>query len=190
MNKGNFIEPFAVMINFEDGRISPPARLLNRRLSDLEGLFYDAEAYARALEDGDPVIYEVYEIPVPQEEGHLLSCTTVIYPGKIGGEYYFTTGHFHTTENRAEIYTCLQGEGFLLMATRLGDARSIQMKPGTSAYIPPYWSHRTLNCGVKPFIFYGVWPGDAGHDYWSIVENGFPLRVFEEQGLPVVKMSR
>ncbi|HSW35766.1 MAG TPA: glucose-6-phosphate isomerase family protein [Candidatus Limnocylindrales bacterium] len=182
-----FMEPFAVDINLENGHVSPPARLLTRRLSDLKGLFSDEEAYTRALEKDNSPLYDVYEIPVPKEEGHLLSCTTLIYPGKIGNEYYFTKGHFHTTENRAEIYTCLQGEGYLLMATRQGDVKSIFMKPGVSAYIPPYWSHRTLNCGKMPFVFYGVWPGDAGHDYQSIVENKFPLRVLEELGKPVVK---
>lgn len=181
------MEPYAVQIDFTSGAVSPPARLLVRRLSDLEGLFYDGEAFRRALADGNPVLYEVNEIPAPQEEGHLLSCTTVIHPGKIGREYYFTKGHFHTVENRAEIYTCLQGEGFLLMASRSGESRSISMKPGVSAYIPPCWSHRTLNCGERPFVFHGVWPADAGHDYRSITEDGFPLRVFEENGTPVVK---
>ena len=185
----SIMQPFAVEINFDSGRITAPARLLTRRLSDLEGLFSDGEAYRRALKEVDPVIYEVYEVPVPNEEGHLLSCTTLIHPGKIGGEYYFTKGHFHTRENRAEIYTCLRGEGYLLMGTRRGETCSIQMQPGTSAYIPPYWSHRTLNCGGGPFVFHGVWPGDAGHDYRSIARDGFPLRVFEEAGSPVVKKA-
>ena len=184
MNK--FMEPFAVEIDFHNGRVSSPARLIRRRLSDLEGLFYDQNEYRRIMEKEDPVLYEVYEIPVPQEEGHLLSCTTVINPGKVGREYYFTKGHFHTKESCAEIYTCLRGKGYLLMATRRGDVHSIHMQPGVSAYIPPFWSHRTLNCGEGPFIFHGVWPGDAGHDYRSILEGGFPLRVFEEEGVPVV----
>lgn len=174
------------MIDFNSGRVSSPARLIKRRLSDLEGLFYDPIAYRRILEKEDPVLYQVYEIPVPPVEGHLMSCITIINPGKVGREYYFTKGHYHTKENCAEIYTCLRGGGYLLMATRRGDVCSIRMKPGLSAYIPPYWSHRTLNCGNEPFIFYGVWPGDAGHDYRSILEEGFPLRVFEEKGEPVV----
>jgi len=180
------VEPFTVEINFENGHVNNASRVLTRKLSDLKGLFRDKEAYAQQIVAGDPVIYEVYEIRVPEEEGHLLSCTTIIYPGKVGNEYFFTKGHFHVKENRAEIYTCLQGEGYLLMTTRDGAARSVSMKPGVSVYIPPYWSHRTLNSGSKPFIFYGVWPGDAGHDYESILENGFPLRVVEIEGELVV----
>lgn len=108
------------------------------------------QSYSGMLAEDNPVIYQVYEIRVPEEEGHLLSCTTVIYPGKVGNEYFFTKGHYHVKEDRAEIYTCLQGEGYLLMTTREGGSRSVAMKPGTSAYIPPYWSHRTLNSGQTP----------------------------------------
>lgn len=186
MKRSNLMEPFAVEINFHDGRVTGASGVLTRKLSDLEGLFKDQQSYSGMLAEDNPVIYQVYEIRVPEEEGHLLSCTTVIYPGKVGNEYFFTKGHYHVKEDRAEIYTCLQGEGYLLMTTREGGSRSVAMKPGTSAYIPPYWSHRTLNSGRTPFVFHGVWPGDAGHDYDSIIKNNFSLRVFEINGLPVV----
>lgn len=187
MNQERVMEPFSVNINFDTGRVSAPARMITRSLSNLEGFFHDGEAYKALLTDHDPVLYMVHEIPVPNAEGHLLSCTTLIYPGKVGREYFFTKGHFHTIENRAEIYTCLRGEGYLLLATRDGESRAVHMKPGISAYIPPHWSHRTLNCGSEPFIFHGVWPADSGHDYESIVDHGFPVRVFEENGKPVVR---
>ena len=178
------MEPFEVNINFQNGQIQGASRVITRKLSDLAGLFYDQVAYDKLLSKDNPILYEVHEVSVPEEEGQLLSCTTVIFPGKIGSEYYFTKGHFHVKEDRAEIYTCLQGKGYLLMTTREGDARSYLMQPGTSVYIPPYWSHRTLNCGSEQFIFYGVWPGDAGHDYETISRDGFPLRVFEINGKP------
>lgn len=186
MAANKFMEPFSVEINFANGHVDGVGKVLTRTLSDLHGLYSDYQSYSKALANGDPVVYRVYEIQVPEEEGHLLSCTTVIYPGKVGSEYFFTKGHFHVREDRAEIYTCLQGEGYLLMTTRSGEAKSVVMKPGTSVYIPPHWSHRTLNSGKTPFIFYGVWPGDAGHDYESILQEGFPLRVFEIDGVPVV----
>lgn len=186
MAEENLMEPFSVEIDFTSGLVTGASRTLTRRLSDLEGLFKDQQAYAQMLTSDDPLVYQVYEIRVPEEEGHLLSCTTIIYPGKVGSEYYFTKGHYHLKEDRAEIYTCLQGEGYLLMATREGEARSTLMKPGTSVYIPPYWSHRTLNSGSVPFIFYGVWPGDAGHDYESIVKNSFSLRAYERDGVTVI----
>ena len=185
----NAMEPFAATIGLATGRIGPPARVLTRRLSDLRGLFHDQAAYEALMAAGDPVVYEVYEVRVPEEDGHLLSCTTVIHPGRVGREYFFTKGHYHLREPRAEIYTCLQGEGYLLLGNREGNARSIAMTPGVSAYIPPYWAHRTLNTGNHPFVFYGVWPADSGHDYDSIRRTGFPLRVFEEQGKPAVRAA-
>ncbi|HCC33694.1 MAG TPA: glucose-6-phosphate isomerase [Clostridiales bacterium] len=181
--------PFAVNIDLNTGHIGPPARALTRRLSDLRGLFCDEAAYSALTAAGDPVVYEVYEVRVPEEDGHLLSCTTIIHPGQVGREYFFTKGHYHLSEPRAEIYTCLRGEGYLLLGNREGESRSIVMIPGVSAYIPPYWAHRTLNTGSHPFIFHGVWPGDSGHDYGSIEQAGFPLRVFEERGRPAVKAS-
>ena len=110
-----FMEPFAVEIDLSNGKVSRASRVLTRKLSDLKGLFHDQQSYEEMLAKGDPVIYEVHEIRVPEEEGQLLSCTTIIYPGKVASEYFFTKGHFHIKENRAEIYTCLQGEGFLLI---------------------------------------------------------------------------
>ncbi len=189
MPSENCMAPFAVNIDLITGHIGPPARVLTRRLSDLRGLFCDEAAYSTAMAAGDPVVYEVYEVRVPEEDGHLLSCTTVIHPGRVGSEYFFTKGHYHLREPRAEIYTCLRGEGYLLLGNREGEGRSIGMTPGVSAYIPPYWAHRTLNTGKHPFVFHGVWPGDSGHDYGSIQQGGFPLRVFEEQGRPVVRAA-
>lgn len=178
--------PFHVNIDFQTGKVSEPAKVLTRRLSDLKGLFKDQEAYEKMLAEGNPILYDVYEIHVPEEPGHLASCTTIIYPGKVGDEYFFTKGHYHTIEGTAELYTCLQGEGYLLMMTKDGESRAIKMTPGVSAYIPPYWAHRTLNCGDKPFIFHGVWPADAGHDYETIAQTGFKQRVIEQKGKPVV----
>ncbi|GBF34270.1 glucose-6-phosphate isomerase [Desulfocucumis palustris] len=178
--------PFKVDIDFATGHVTAPAKVLTRRLSDLQGLFMDSAAYEQMLSRENPVLYDVYEIQVPEEAGHLASCTTVIYPGKVGKEYFFTKGHFHTIEETAEIYTCLRGEGYLLMMTRDGRSRAIKMTPGVSAYIPPYWAHRTLNCGGEPFVFYGVWPADAGHDYAAILDKGFKQRVMEVDGKPAV----
>lgn len=178
--------PFKVDIDFKSGHVSEPAKVVTRRLSDLKGLFMDAEAYDQMLARDNPVLYEVYEIYASEDAGHLASCITIIYPGKVGNEYFFTKGHFHALEGTAEIYTCLQGEGYLLMMTKDGRSEAVKMTPGISVYIPPYWAHRTLNCGKEPFIFHGVWPADAGHDYATIAEQGFIQKVIEVNGEPTV----
>jgi glucose-6-phosphate isomerase len=51
------------------------------------------------------------------------------------------------------------------------------MGPGTVAYVPPNWAHRTVNTGEEPFVFFAVYPGQAGHDYGTIEKTGFPQRV-------------
>jgi glucose-6-phosphate isomerase len=34
-----------------------------------------------------------------------------------------------------------------------------------------------VNTGEEPFIFFAVYPGQAGHDYGTIEKTGFPQRV-------------
>jgi glucose-6-phosphate isomerase len=45
-------------------------------------------------------------------------------------------------------------------------------------YVPPYWAHRSINSGNEPLISFCVYPGDAGHNYGDIKEEGFPKRIF------------
>lgn len=178
--------PFAVTIDLEAGVVTP-AEARVTRLSDLEGLFVDEEAYRQEREKGDLRVYTVYSIPVPEERGQLLSCTTILYPGKVGKEYYMTRGHFHLDTQAAEVYTCLSGEGYLLLVEDgSGEAESIKVVKGTSVYVPARWAHRMVNCGKIPLVFYAVWPAEAGHDYERLREKGFPLRVFEEGERPSV----
>jgi glucose-6-phosphate isomerase len=34
-----------------------------------------------------------------------------------------------------------------------------------------------VNTGEDPFVFFAVYPGQAGHDYGTIEQTGFPRRV-------------
>jgi glucose-6-phosphate isomerase len=56
------------------------------------------------------------------------------------------------------------------------------MEPGTVAYVPPRWAHRTVNTGDETFVFFAVYHGDAGHDYGTIETEGFPQRVLARDG--------
>ncbi len=172
--------PIGVDIDLETGVI-PGAKKLVRRLSDLRGYFLDEKAYNELLKD-DPVVYEVYAVEQEEKEGDLNFATTVLYPGKVGGEFFFTKGHFHSKADRAEIYYGIKGKGGMLLQTPEGKAEWIPMKPGTVVYVPPHWAHRTVNTGDEPFIFLAVYPADAGHDYGSIAEKGFSKLVVDEDG--------
>lgn len=180
------MDPHAVTIDLQNGRMTDGAERWTRYLSDMKGMYCDQTAVQEKLQSDDPLIYEVYEDPVPKEEGQLLQVTSIVYPGKIGNEYYMTKGHYHEKRDTAEIYLCLSGTGYLLTKTEEGNADHLKMEPGISTYIPPYWAHRTVNIGDKPLVFYGVYPGNAGHDYGSIEELGFPYMVQEEDGKPTL----
>ncbi|HIC96310.1 TPA: cupin domain-containing protein [Candidatus Bipolaricaulota bacterium] len=176
------------MVDLTRGIIEGASGHWVRHLSEMREMYQDQDAVAEILETGDPLIYEVYEIAVPEEEGQLLQCVTIIQPGKVGSEYYMTKGHYHKRRDRAEVYLCLSGRGYLLLQTEEGDARALELKPGTAAYVPPFWAHRTVNVDDEPLVFYGAYPADAGHDYKSVEEQrGFSLIVREKGGKPVVE---
>lgn len=183
------VDPHVINIDLRSGKIENGVDCWTRRLSDMREMYSDQGAVSDILREEDPLIYEVYEDPVPNEEGQLFQVTSIIYPGKIGSEYHMTKGHYHEKRDTAEVYLCLSGKGYLLTQTEEGKADYLEMKPGVSTYIPPYWAHRTVNVGQEPFVFYGVYPGNAGHDYGSIEEVGFPHLVLEEDGEPVIEQN-
>lgn len=180
------MKPFSLHLNFKTGDLLPHDRTNIRRLSDMRGMFYDSEAEYQILEKENPVIYSFSEKILPEENGHLQLATTRILPGKIGNEYYMTKGHYHKRPDTSEVYLGLEGEGWLLIQTEKGEFESIQIRPGTIAYIPPYWGHRMVNIGSVPFVFFAVYPGDAGHNYGDIERTGFVKILVEREGKPVL----
>ena len=167
--------------------LKPYKRKLTRRLSDLRGYFLDKGLVEEILSKGeDPIIYEVYEIPQEPTDGLLSIGCTVIYPGKIGDEYYFTKGHFHTKESASEVYIGVEGEGIILMQNKEGETAHSRIEPNVIVYIPPGVAHRTINVGSGKLIFLAVYPSDAGHDYGSIEKLGFAKLVVERDGKPEV----
>lgn len=180
------ILPFSINLNFKSGALEPCNNYTLRRLSDMRGFYLDEAAVEEILRKEDPVIYEVYQYDVPYEKGQLLAVTSVIHPGKVGEEYFMTKGHFHEKEEAAEIYLGLRGQGYLLLETADGRFQALEMHPGTVAYIPPGWAHRTVNIGKEDFFFFGVYPAEAGHNYGAIEERGFSQLLVEREGKPTL----
>ncbi len=176
--------PFAINLDFKNGVLEPCNNYIQRRLSDMRGFYLDEEATEKIIQQGDPLLYEVYQYDVPFENGQLLVVTSIIHPGKVGDEYYMTKGHFHEKDDTAEVYVGLQGRGYLLLETVEGQFKALAMQPGTVTYIPPYWAHRTVNVGDEDFIFFGVYPADAGHNYGAIEGRGFSQLLVERDGQP------
>ena len=184
----SFIRPFSVELDLERGAMRDPERRLVRRASDMRGRYADAAALEALVAGGDPVHYEVLEVPVPGERGHLMYCISILQPGLVGEECFMTKGHYHEIPATAEIYLCLRGEGCMLMKTTDGRFAAERMSRGRMVYVPPYWAHRSVNTGeAEPLVSFCVYPGDAGHNYGDIETEGFPKRVFRRGGRVVME---
>jgi glucose-6-phosphate isomerase len=159
-----------------DASLEPEGPTLTRRMSDLEGLFRDGEAWSRAVADGDPIVYSVVSSPVPEVDRELPQSITTIEPGMTGDELWMTRGHQHPN-HQGEIYLGISGTGGLLLFDGT-TPRWVDMSPGTIGYIPPGWAHRSVNVGATPYSFLAVYPGGAGHDYGWVLEHGMGHRIY------------
>ncbi|MEM1907693.1 MAG: glucose-6-phosphate isomerase family protein [Thermosphaera sp.] len=180
------MEPFSSLLDWATGEITPCSHVVTRRISDMEGMYLDREATQRLILEGNPVVYRVFNVPVPEEYGHLQHCTSIVFPGKVGDEYFMTKGHFHVRRNTGEIYLGLQGEGLILLQDETDMVKALPIKPGVIVYIPPGWAHRAVNTGKVPLVFFAVYLGEAGHDYGVIEKKGFAQLVMERNGVPVL----
>lgn len=180
--------PFTVNYDLTAGAMIDPAHHLVRSASDMRGHYADAHALEQLIEEaGDPLHYEVFETPVPEERGHLMYCISKLQPGRIGDEYFMTKGHYHTISATAEIYLCLSGTGCMLMKTSGGQSAAEAMVRGAMVYVPPHWAHRSVNTGDTPLVSFCVYPAEAGHNYGDIEQEGFGKRILCRDGKPVME---
>lgn len=179
--------PYSFDVSVQDSILSTYDNHIQRYLSDMRGMYADQEAYDALLKQGDQVLYEVYEIKRPEIVGELLHGLSVVHPGLVGHEYFMTKGHFHSVLATAEVYYCLQGEGFMVMETPEGEWAVEPLKPDGVLYVPPRWAHRSVNASLtEDLVTFFVYPGDAGHDYGTIEAQGFRKLIIEENGIPQV----
>jgi hypothetical protein len=75
LEKGtSFMLPFSVTINVAEGIMEKPENHLIRRASDMKGHYADSLSLDILInEKGNPVHYEVFEVPVPEE--YATSCS-------------------------------------------------------------------------------------------------------------------
>lgn len=158
-----------------------------RHLSQMRGMFADAAAYEAARREGDPVVYEFHSLPISEDSGDLAFGCSILNPGKIGEEYYFTKGHFHTILNTCEVYYCLRGHGYMLIENLLGDWSAQELTPGRAVYVPKGYAHRSINVSAEEqLVTFFVFRADAGHDYGTIETKGYRKLLVERDGQPVV----
>ncbi len=166
--------------------LSETAKPTKRMLSQMRGMFADSAAYDELLTKGDPVVYEFFELGAPENAGDLAPGTSITYPGKVGGEYFMTKGHFHTILDTAEVYFTLSGTGFMLIENPEGDWEAHELSPGKMVYVPKRYAHRSVNTGLVPLVTFFAFRGDAGHNYDTIEEKGFRKLIVEQDGKPAV----
>ena len=187
-SKTSLIQPFGIQLDLVEGVMIDPQARIARRASDMRGYYADEQALERLIDSqGDPVHYETFESPVPEEYGHVKFCVSRLYPGTVGDECFMTKGHYHTVEQTGEIYLCLKGQGLMLMKLADGTCRWETFVTGRMVYVPPYWAHRSVNTGHQPLVSLCIYPGDAGHNYGDIKTDGFPKRVFRRRGEVIIE---
>lgn len=157
-----------------------------RRLSQMRDMYADGAAAEALVRDDDPLVYEFYELGAPEHAGDLAFGSSIVYPGKVGDEYFMTKGHFHTVLDTAEVYYALSGKGFMLTESPEGDVVLHPLEPGVAVYVPRRYAHRSVNCGDTPLVTFFVFRGDAGHDYGTIETKGYRKLVVERDGEPVL----
>lgn len=183
----SFIEPFSVSLDLAEGVMNDFTGKTERRASSMRGHYADKDALERLVAAGDPIHYEVFEKPVPEEYGHLMYCISKLQAGLVGNEYYMTKGHYHSVLQTGEIYLCLRGKGFMVMKTKDGKFAAEAMERGKMVYVPPYWAHRSVNVGNEPLISFCVYNAEAGHNYGDIETEGFIKRVYLDDGKAVIR---
>lgn len=182
------IPPFALDFNLKTGMCDSGRATPTRRfVSDMVKQFNDTAAAEEIARNGDQPIYDFYELEqIPETPGDFKFGTSIVYPGKVGDEYFMTKGHFHTLLDTGEVYYCLSGQGAMLMETPEGEVSLIEMKPGEAVYVPPRWAHRSINTGTEKLVTFFVFRADAGHDYGTIEQKGYRKLVVERDGKPTM----
>ena len=165
--------------------LSPDADSVERKLSDMRGMFFNVAALEEKIKRADELIYEFYDMRKPEVRDEIAFGSSITYPGLVGQEYYMTKGHFHSKLEVAEVYYCLKGFGFMLMESPEGDWEAQEMRPGTAVYVPGRYAHRSINVSSsEALVSFFAFRADAGHDYRTIETHGFRKLCVNKDGKP------
>ena len=130
-----------------------------RKLSDLKDYFSDKKKVEEILVEGNPIIYETFVKKFfPIDLG-----LTVMHPGNIGGEFYFTKGHVHGAKT-PEFYVLMEGSGLLLLQ-KGQNVKSVKLKKGKIAYIPEDYAHRLVNNSRKKMKVLTIYHEESKPNY-------------------------
>lgn len=129
-----------------------------RTLKDLKHMYYDQNTVKKILKKQNPEIYKVF---IKKMKGLNLGLT-VMNPGTIGREYYFTKGHIHKKKSK-ESYILVEGKGKLILQNK--KSMIITLKKGKHTIVPEDYAHRLVNIGNKKLKVLTIYKTDSGHKY-------------------------
>lgn len=177
---------FSIDFDFKTG-LSSMIDTGKRYLDQMKGMYADESAQEDLITNGNPCVYEFHSMPAPQTDGDFAFGCSIVNPGKVGNEYYFTKGHYHEIIDTGEVYYCLNGHGYMLLENKEGDWCAIELLPGKVCYVPKGYAHRSINVdGEEQLITFFVFRADAGHDYGSIETKGYRKLLVDINGEPTI----
>jgi len=166
-------EPAICVVDVGRGVLEGASNRYTKTLADLVGVYEDQPAYRSALDKmAGAIVYEVTSYTPSQNPGDMIIGVTRMLPGKIGREFFLTRGHIHANANRPEMYYCETGSGVMLLESPAGEIRTMELRPRSMCYVPPYWIHRSVNVGSDALVITFAYPADSGQDYDVIVKAG------------------
>jgi glucose-6-phosphate isomerase len=183
--------PFCFPVTPEGFQATANMKYAQRRLSEMQDYFTNREAVKSILALSNPLIYEYWEMEYSGSGNGMSFGMTRIQPGQIEDEYYLTKGHFHADGLGDEMHHTISGQGNALLLDRENNTTCMEMLPGRMCYYPGNLAHRTINTGLEPLVFVGIWPPNIVHDYEIIKRSGFPkLIVAGQSGSELIKNPR
>lgn len=141
---------------------------------------------------GDKEVYRVFHFEVND-----LSCDfTLLRHGLFSiskkGEPFLTYGHLHE-KHMGEAYSVLKNSCFFELANKKTfETFIIHLKEGDSIFIHPRFLHRIISHKKDCLVFNFV-PEDAGHDYRTVKNKGFPFHLLydlESEDIEIVRNKR
>ena len=165
----------STIMDLQKGRLAVCSVTQRRRLSEMAGVFADEEKRRASVEKGDSTVYEVHRTEPDDQPPDAALCyaATIVYPGRVGDEYYMTRGHTHANEHAPEVYLTVRGQGMMLLQTTDYQVQALTMTLGTVLYVPGATAHRLVNIGGEALVTFAVYPVAAGLNYAPVEHHGF-----------------
>ena len=167
----------SVLTDWQTGSLTGEVTRSSRTVGDLMHYWEDQEA---AFHASSHPLYETetYFSKPDGTEGAILWGSTRLFPGNVGGEYFMTRGHWHTKPTHGELIVVVSGRGILVLMDHNRHTTTVDLSPGVTYHIDGTLAHRTVIIGTEPLVFWCAWAADCGHNYDSILKDGFSERFY------------